>query len=113
MAGERTDAAALTADEVRRIQRRSVWVLSAGQVLGGLAFGATLSLGAVLAAQLSGDDAFSGLAAAAVTLGTAVSGSSSAASWTPRAAEDCRTARLAGSGTRGQPCRRPPAFPAR
>jgi MFS family permease len=72
MTGERTDAAALTADDVRGIQRRSVWVLSAGQVLGGLAFGATLSLGAVLAAQLSGDDAFSGLAAAAVTLGTAV-----------------------------------------
>lgn len=60
-----------TPSEVARIQRRTVWVLSLGQVLGGLAFGATLSLGAVLAAELSGDDAFSGLAAAAVTLGTA------------------------------------------
>ena len=58
-------------EEVARVQRRTVWVLSLGQVLGGLAFGATLSLGAVLAAELSGDDAFSGLAAAAVTLGTA------------------------------------------
>lgn len=57
--------------EVARVQRRTVWVLSLGQVLGGLAFGATLSLGAVLAAELSGDEAFSGLAAAAVTLGTA------------------------------------------
>jgi MFS family permease len=63
------DASAL---EVARIQRRTVWVLSAGQVLGGLAFGATISLGAVLAAAVSGDDAFSGLATAAVTLGTAL-----------------------------------------
>lgn len=60
------------ADELRRVQRRTVWVLSGGQVLGGLAFGATLSLGAVLAAELSGEDAFSGLAAAAVTFGTAL-----------------------------------------
>lgn len=58
--------------EIARVQRRTVWTLSLGQVLGGLAFGATLSLGAVLAAELSGDEAFSGLAAAAVTLGTAV-----------------------------------------
>lgn len=58
-------------EEVARVQRRTVWVLSLGQVLGGLAFGATLSLGAVLAADLSGDESFSGLAAAAVTLGTA------------------------------------------
>ena len=72
MGPEETDAAALTADELGRLQRRTVWVLSAGQILGGLAFGATLSLGAVLAAELSGDEAFAGLAAAAVTLGTAV-----------------------------------------
>lgn len=57
---------------VARVQRRTVWTLSAGQILGGLAFGATLSLGAVLAAELAGDDAFSGLAAAAVTFGTAM-----------------------------------------
>ncbi|MEZ3161495.1 MFS transporter [Microbacterium sp. BWT-B31] len=65
------DASPLTTTDVARIQRRIVWVLSIGQVLGGLAFGATVSLGAVLAAELSGDDAFSGLAAAAITLGTA------------------------------------------
>ncbi|MGQ3254480.1 MAG: MFS transporter [Microbacterium aurantiacum] len=57
--------------ERARIQRRTVAVLGAGQVLGGVAFGATLSLGAVLAADVSGDDALSGLATAAVTLGTA------------------------------------------
>ncbi|WP_396668172.1 MFS transporter [Microbacterium sp. R86528] len=58
-------------DDVARVQRRTVAVLSLGQVLGGVAFGATISLGAVLAADISGDDAFSGLATAAVTLGTA------------------------------------------
>ncbi|GAA1914270.1 MFS transporter [Microbacterium aoyamense] len=57
--------------DITRIQRRTVWVLSIGQVLGGIAFGATLSLGAVLAAEISGDESFSGLAAAAVTFGTA------------------------------------------
>ncbi|MFS0732758.1 MFS transporter [Microbacterium sp. 1P10UB] len=57
---------------VRGIQRRTVAVLAAGQVLGGLAFGATVSLGAVLAQQLSGQDALSGLATAGVTLGTAI-----------------------------------------
>ncbi len=54
------------------VQRRTVWVLSIGQVLGGIAFGATVSLGALLAADLSGDDALSGLATASVTLGAAL-----------------------------------------
>lgn len=61
-----------TIDELRSIQRRTVGVLAAGQVLGGIAFGATVSLGALLAADLSGDDALSGLATASVTLGAAV-----------------------------------------
>ncbi len=60
-----------TADALQRIRVRTLWVLSAGQVLGGLAFGATAALGAVLAAEISGDDALSGLALALVTLGTA------------------------------------------
>jgi len=59
------------ASELAGIQRRTVWVLSAGQVLGGLGFGATVSLGAVLAADIAGDESLSGLAAAGVTLGTA------------------------------------------
>ena len=58
--------------EVSAVQRRTIAVLSAGQVLGGISFGATVSLGAVLAAQISGDDALSGLATAAITLGTAL-----------------------------------------
>ena len=54
------------------LQRRTLWVLSAGQVLSGISFGATVSLGAVLAARISGDDGLSGLASAAITLGTAL-----------------------------------------
>ncbi|GAA3210752.1 MFS transporter [Microbacterium terregens] len=67
------DAAAgdIAPDEVGRVRRRTLWVLSIGQVLGGIAFGATISLGAVLAAEISGDEAFSGLATAFITLGAA------------------------------------------
>ncbi|MGY1552547.1 MFS transporter [Microbacterium sp. A588] len=61
-----------TVQEQRALQRRTVLVLSAGQVLGGIAFGATVSLGALLAADISGDDALSGLATASVTLGAAL-----------------------------------------
>ncbi|MGO4679107.1 MFS transporter [Microbacterium sp. 2MCAF23] len=65
-------AAILTEQERTRIQRRTVGILSLGQVLGGIAFGATVSLGALLAADISGSDALSGLATASVTLGAAV-----------------------------------------
>ncbi len=61
----------LSAPALHALQRRTVLVLSLGQVLGGIAFGATVSLGALLAADLSGDDALSGLATASVTLGAA------------------------------------------
>ncbi|MBS1905927.1 MAG: MFS transporter [Actinobacteria bacterium] len=63
---------ALTALDRTRIQRRTVGILSLGQVLGGIAFGATVSLGALLAADISGSDALSGLATASVTLGAAL-----------------------------------------
>ncbi|MDJ1113582.1 MFS transporter [Microbacterium dauci] len=62
----------LTEAEVARVQRRTVRVLAAGQVLGGVAFGATVSLGALLAADLSGQESLSGLATASVTLGAAL-----------------------------------------
>lgn len=61
-----------TVAEQLAVQRRTVAILSAGQVLGGIAFGATVSLGALLAADISGDDALSGLATASVTLGAAL-----------------------------------------
>lgn len=63
---------ALTAQQQAVVQRRTVLVLSLGQVLGGIAFGATVSLGALLAADISGNDALSGLATASVTLGAAL-----------------------------------------
>lgn len=66
-----TDAAAYADAALARLRRRTVGVLASGQILGGIAFGATISLGAVLAADISGDEAFSGLATALVTLGTA------------------------------------------
>lgn len=67
------DDLALTDSQLAAVRRRTLAVLSAGQILGGIAFGATISLGAVLSAELSGNDSLSGWAAAAVTLGAAAS----------------------------------------
>ncbi|MCY1229070.1 Riboflavin transporter RfnT [compost metagenome] len=49
-----------------------VSVLVGGQILGGIGMGATLSLGSLLAAQLSGSNAWSGMAATMSTLGAAL-----------------------------------------
>ncbi|WP_369831260.1 hypothetical protein [Cryobacterium sp. Y50] len=54
------------------LQQRVVRVLIAGQILGGIGMGATLSLGALLAAELSGSNAWSGMAATMSTLGAAI-----------------------------------------
>ncbi|WP_221585197.1 MFS transporter [Microbacterium sp. G2-8] len=62
----------LTAVRVAAIQRRTVVVLGIGQILGGIAMGVTVSLGALLAAQVSGFDGLSGLATAGLTLGAAL-----------------------------------------
>ncbi len=62
----------VTAESVAVVQRRTRGVLMAGQVLAGLGMGATLSIGAILAADISGSPAFSGMAATAVTLGAAL-----------------------------------------
>ncbi len=53
------------------LQSKVVRVLVLGQILGGVGMGATLSLGALLAAQLSGSNAWSGMAATMSTLGAA------------------------------------------
>lgn len=66
------DLATASPADLARLQRRTVAVLSAAQVLGGVAFGATLSLGVLLAADVSGDDAVAGLATASITFGTAL-----------------------------------------
>lgn len=63
---------ALTADRVAGVQRRTRTVLMVGQVLAGLGMGSTLSIGAILAAEISGSPALSGMAATAVTLGAAL-----------------------------------------
>ncbi len=55
-----------------KLQRKVVGVLVAGQILGGVGMGATLSLGALLAAALSGSSAWSGMAATMSTLGAAL-----------------------------------------
>ena len=57
--------------DTRLLQRRVVSVLVGGQILGGIGMGATLSLGSLLAAQLSGSNAWSGMAATMSTLGAA------------------------------------------
>jgi len=54
------------------VQRRTVRVLVAGQILGGLAIGATLAFGSVLAAEISGSDAWAGAAVTMSTLGAAI-----------------------------------------
>ncbi|MBG6225882.1 MFS family permease [Arthrobacter sp. CAN_A2] len=52
-------------------QGRVIRVLVCAQILGGLGAGATLSLGALLAAETSGSSAWSGMAATMATLGAA------------------------------------------
>jgi MFS family permease len=57
--------------DLAAVQRRVVRVLVSGQVLGGLGIGATLAIGAVLAARLAGTEAWAGAAATMSTLGAA------------------------------------------
>ncbi|MBP2217989.1 MFS transporter [Arthrobacter sp. CAN_C5] len=59
--------------DVVAVQRRTVAVLIVGQVLGGIGIGCTLSIGAVMAANISGSDALSGTASTLSTLGAAAS----------------------------------------
>lgn len=49
-----------------------LWVLVAAQVMGGLGIGATVSVGALLAAEVSGSAAWSGMASTMSTLGAAI-----------------------------------------
>ncbi len=58
--------------DVAAVQRRVRTTLMAGQVLAGLGMGSTLSIGAILAAEVSGSPAYSGLAATMATLGAAL-----------------------------------------
>lgn len=56
------------------LQRKTLWVLSAGTILGGLGVGASLSVGALLLAEVSGSEGISGLASALFNMGAALAG---------------------------------------
>lgn len=62
----------LSEAEVARIQRRTLVVLSTATILGGLGVGAALSVGALLLAEVSGNDAISGLGSATFGAGAAI-----------------------------------------
>ncbi|MFC4224928.1 MFS transporter [Lysinibacter cavernae] len=62
----------LSSPGIVSLQRRTIGILVAGQILAGLGFGASLSVGALLAAEISGDPAWSGMAATMTTLGAAI-----------------------------------------
>ena len=61
----------IRAEELAKIQAKTVRTLAIGQALGGFGFGSTLSVGAIMATELSGSAAFSGAAATLSTLGSA------------------------------------------
>lgn len=58
--------------ETAVIQRKVVRVLVSAQILGGVGLGATVSVGALLASEVSGSPAWSGMAATMSTLGAAL-----------------------------------------
>jgi MFS family permease len=60
-------------EELSRLQKRTVKVLATGQAFGGFGLGATLSVGALMAVELSGTPAWAGAAATLSTLGSAAS----------------------------------------
>ncbi len=61
----------ITSSNLAKIQAKTVRTLAFGQALGGFGFGSTLSVGAIMATELSGSAAFSGAAATLSTLGSA------------------------------------------
>lgn len=58
--------------ETEAIQKRVIRALVSAQILGGIGLGATVSVGALLAAEVSGSPAWSGMAATMGTLGAAL-----------------------------------------
>lgn len=58
--------------DIEHIQRRTIKVLALGQVLGGFGLGSVLSIGSLLAKDLSGSEAWAGSAATFSTLGSAI-----------------------------------------
>jgi MFS family permease len=60
------------ATRVRQVQRRTVVLLAAAQVLAGIGTGATVSIGSLLAVDLSGSSVWAGSVATVMTLGAAL-----------------------------------------
>ena len=58
--------------DIEQIQRKTIKVLALGQVLGGFGLGSVLSIGSLLAKDLSGSEAWAGSAATFSTLGSAI-----------------------------------------
>lgn len=69
-----TPTVASTAQRGGPLQRKTLIILSIGTILGGLGVGASLSVGALLLAEVSGSDAISGLASAMFNTGAAFAG---------------------------------------
>lgn len=63
---------AVTTTEVDHIQTRTVWVVSAAQVLGGIAVAGSVAAGSLLAAGVSGSEGVAGLAQTAGVAGAAL-----------------------------------------
>lgn len=61
----------MTAINLDLLQKKTIRILTAGQVLSGFGLGSTLSIGSLLAAHLSGSPAWAGSAATFSTLGAA------------------------------------------
>lgn len=62
----------ITEQGVRKVQRRTVALLGTAQVFGGIGTGATVSIGSILAVELSGSSAWAGAVATVMTLGAAL-----------------------------------------
>jgi MFS family permease len=62
----------MTEQGVRHVQRRTVALLGMAQVFGGIGTGATVSIGSILAVELSGSSAWAGAVATVMTLGAAL-----------------------------------------
>lgn len=63
---------ALAADPRRRLQRRTLLIISLAQIVSGIGTGAVVSTGALLAVELSGSDALAGSVTTTMTLGAAI-----------------------------------------
>jgi MFS family permease len=62
----------MTEQGVRQVQRRTVALLGMAQVFAGIGTGATVSIGSILAVELSGSSAWAGAVATVMTLGAAL-----------------------------------------